>query len=264
MDPEEQKEISRMGGRASHGGRSRSDSDEEEDDQDRGSSSNRRHSGRQGFASMDPDEQREIARMGGRASHGGRGSDYDESDYDEDDNGSSSSGNGRRHSGRQGFASMDRDEQREIARMGGRASHGGGRSRDYESDYDEDDNRNERSSSSSSGGRRHSGRQGFASMDPDEQREIARMGGRASHGGRGSDYEESDYDEDDNGGERSSSSSSSGGRRHSGRQGFASMDPDEQREIARMGGRASHGGGRGRREDTREDERDNRTRSRRH
>jgi len=28
------------------------------------------------------------------------------------------------------------------------------------------------------------------------------------------------------------------------RRGFASMDPEKQREIARKGGRASHGGGR--------------------
>ena len=29
----------------------------------------------------------------------------------------------------------------------------------------------------------------------------------------------------------------------SGKQGFASMDPEQQREIARKGGQASHGGG---------------------
>ena len=31
-------------------------------------------------------------------------------------------------------------------------------------------------------------RRGFASMDPERRREIARKGGRASHGGRGSSY----------------------------------------------------------------------------
>ncbi len=33
----------------------------------------------------------------------------------------------------------------------------------------------------------HSGKskRGFAAMDPEKQREIAAMGGRASHGGRG-------------------------------------------------------------------------------
>ena len=44
---------------------------------------------------------------------------------------------------------------------------------------------------------RNSGRRGFASMDPEERRQIARRGGQASHGGRGyqDDYEE-DYDEE--------------------------------------------------------------------
>ncbi len=41
---------------------------------------------------------------------------------------------------------------------------------------------------------RNSGRRGFASMDPEERRQIARRGGQASHGGRG--YQEEDYDED--------------------------------------------------------------------
>lgn len=51
-----------------------------------------------------------------------------------------------------------------------------------------------------------SSRRGFAAMDPEKQRRIASMGGRASHGGRGRDYE-------DNGDRRStrSSSQSSGG-----------------------------------------------------
>src|SRR5438132_540779 len=89
------------------------------------------------------------------------------------------------------------------------------------------------------------GRQGFASMDPEEQREIASMGGRASHGGRGRDY----YDDDESSSRRSSSGRSSSrdddderGGSGRGRQGFASMDPEERREIASMGGRASHGG----------------------
>lgn len=54
---------------------------------------------------------------------------------------------------------------------------------------------------------------GFAAMDKDKQREIARMGGAASHGGRGS-----------QGSER----------------GFAAMDDEQQREIARKGGQAAH------------------------
>jgi general stress protein YciG len=86
-------------------------------------------------------------------------------------------------------------------------------------------------------------RRGFASMDPERQREIASMGGRASHGGRGRDWEDEDddgrgrsarsrsrYEEDDDGGRN-------GGRS---RRGFASMEPERRREIASMGGRASH------------------------
>ena len=46
------------------------------------------------------------------------------------------------------------------------------------------------------------GKQGFASMDPEKQRQIASKGGKASRG-------------------------------------FESMDPQKQREIARKGGKAS-------------------------
>lgn len=44
----------------------------------------------------------------------------------------------------------------------------------------------------------------------------------------------------------SSSNSGTGGNRggNTEKRGFASMDPERQREIARMGGEASHGGGR--------------------
>src|SRR4051812_4859952 len=113
---------------------------------------------------------------------------------------------GNQGSSRRGFAAMDPDEQREIASMGGRASHGGRganyRSNDDEgweeeqgsssrmrsrNDYDdEDDNRSSRGGGSS--------RRGFAAMDPDRQREIAAEGGRASHGGRGSNYQSDDDD----------------------------------------------------------------------
>ncbi len=224
------------------------------------SSHTKSHTSKRGFAAMDPEEQREIASMGGHASHGGRGRDYESddddspsrrhSDRDDDDSHSSRSGSSRR-----GY-SMDSEE---------RGSHGG-RSRDYDSDddhsyrsrrrYSDDDDTNERS------GSRPNGRQGFASMDPDEQREIASMGGRASHGGRGRDYDDDDTsgrssrrrDDDDYEDRRYSSSRSGTSRR-----GFASMDPEEQREIASMGGRASHGGGRGRSRDDEDD--DNSSRS---
>src|SRR5688572_27377998 len=51
--------------------------------------------------------------------------------------------------------------------------------------FDEDDDREGRG--------RGSSRRGFAAMDPEERREMARRGGFASHGGRGSSrYEEGD------------------------------------------------------------------------
>jgi general stress protein YciG len=198
--------------------------------------------------------------------------------------GQSRSSHSQQHS-RRGFAAMDRDEQREIARRGGQASHGGqgrssqrggtGSSGRYQGD--DNDNQNERSSSSS-------GRRGFAAMDPDEQREIARRGGEASHGGQGRSYESrgsNDYDDDDYNDQQSSrnnnedyddedyedrrqeyqtrgqgqdwqsdsdddgyddrrSSSNDNDNGGGSRRGFASMDPQEQREISRRGGQASH------------------------
>src|SRR4051812_14200189 len=109
-----------------------------------------------------------------------------------------------RNNSNRGFASMDRDERRSISSMGGRASHEGQQNYrdDDREDYDDDDYDNDYENTSDSydddyrdeedyddndrdyqrdGG---SGR-GFASMDRDEVRRIASMGGRASHGGRG-------------------------------------------------------------------------------
>ena len=198
-----------------------------EDDYERGSDRYDEPRSRRGFASMDPEEHRQISREGGRMSHGGeRGRDWDYGDdrerrsFREPDEGAWS---------RRGFASMDPEEQRRIASMGGRASHGGqGR------DWNYDDDRERRSFRVPDEGGRS--RRGFAAMDPEEQRRIASMGGRASHGGRGREGD----DDDDRFRSRGSSMSSGGSRR-----GFAAMDPEEQREIARMGGRASHEYGRG-------------------
>ncbi len=64
-------------------------------------------------------------------------------------------------------------------------------------------------------GRGGTSRRGFASMDPEKQREIARKGGRASHE-KGTAHE---------------------------------FTPEEAREAGRKGGRSSHGGGRSRSED---------------
>jgi general stress protein YciG len=164
---------------------------------------------------------------------------YDwEEDYDDRRRGGARPGFQER--GGRGFAGMDPERHREISSMGGRASHGG-RSRDY----DEDDRWGDRSSSDR--GSRYGdddyerrGGRGFAGMDPERHREISSMGGRASHGGRGR-----DYDEDDRWSYRSSSGRSSryandDYERRGGR-GFAGMDPERHREISSMGGRASHG-----------------------
>lgn len=51
-------------------------------------------------------------------------------------------------------------------------------------------------------------KKGFASMSPEKRREIARKGGKSSHGG------------------------------------FASMSSGKRKEISRKGGQSSHGGGR--------------------
>lgn len=110
--------------------------------------------------------------------------DYDQRDYNYDRRDYQSDYNDNRNGshGRQGFASMPHEEVRRIAAMGGRASHGGGRSysssrTDY--DYNNDYSNGRRSRSNNTG----HGRQGFASMSRDEVRRIAAMGGRASHGG---------------------------------------------------------------------------------
>jgi len=234
-----------------------------------------RRSETRGFASMDPERRRRIASEGGRSPRGGRGRDYvDEYDddyedeYDEDED--------------QGVSGRHRDRDEDEY----------GDDDDYEdSGYgDEDDDRRSRRGRgrSTSGRRASSSRRGFAGMDSQEQRRIARMGGEAvsdeygpefysrigRRGGRAR-WEEDDDDYDyrssrsgsSSGGRRSfyggrsssnrngSSSSgrrstSSGRRSSSGRTGFGAMPREEVRRIARMGGRArwegSSGTGRGR------------------
>jgi general stress protein YciG len=66
-----------------------------------------------GFASMDPEEQREIARKGGKAAHE-KGTAHE---FTSDE---------ARAAGRKGgeTVSQDRDHMSEIGRQGGKASHG--------------------------------------------------------------------------------------------------------------------------------------------
>lgn len=197
-----------------------------------------------GFASMDPEELRRKASLGGRASHGGRGSESHASsnrghrrvwsDYESDyDYGLRGHGDTSRRS----FASMDPERQRDIASKGRNAAH-------------EHDVAHE--------------------WDSEEAREAGHLGGLASHGGhrRSSDYYNNDRDSrgrftrtssdyhEDYGGRRGSHSGgrysdhkerSNRGRSSGGsRRGFAAMSPEQHSRISRMGGEASHGG-RGRR-----------------
>lgn len=90
-------------------------------------------------------------------------------------------------------------------------------------------------------------RRGFAAMDPEKQREIARKGGRAS-GGRPENLRGVDRREagrkggkavvDRYGPQHMAEIGRKGGRSSGG---FARMDPERQREIAAKGGRAGGG-----------------------
>ncbi|MFB2976189.1 KGG domain-containing protein [Microseira sp. BLCC-F43] len=86
--------------------------------------------------------------------------------------------------GKQGFASMDEEKQREIASKGGRTSHKG-EEPDTNGDVEDEDNENE-----------GKGKQGFASMDKEKVREIASKGGKASHRGASDDEDEQQDEED--------------------------------------------------------------------
>jgi general stress protein YciG len=66
---------------------------------------------------------------------------------------------------------------------------------------------------------------GFAGMDPEKQKEIAKKGGEHSHGG-------------------GRKSGKQGEGEKGGGRGFAGMDPEKQKEISKKGGEHSHGGGR--------------------
>lgn len=100
------------------------------------------------FANRPKEEVREIAAKGGHASHRGASHSVDESHHERQAS-SGSSGNTTTHNTNPGnFANRPKEEVREIASKGGKASHSGG----------------------------------FASMDPEKQREIASKGGKASSG----------------------------------------------------------------------------------
>jgi general stress protein YciG len=251
-------------GRFEEHDRSRRGSRDYDPDDDGG----RGRSSRRGFAAMDPERPREIASMGGRASHGGQGRNWNEDDErysrsrdrswrDDQYEGNRSywgrdfdpSGQGRewndddRERGYRGRSpyrgeEFEGDGGRYLERTGyygqeyveGRSTY---RGRSPYSRYEDDDYG------------RDSSRRGFAGMNPEEHRRISAMGGRASHGGQGRGW---DY-RDEERGMRSRGGDGHGRReydedneRGGSRRGFASMDPERHREISRRGGYASHGG----------------------
>ena len=231
---------------------------------------------RRGFSSMDSDDQGQGSWMNGpgyQESHGRDWRDYDrERRYSSSDYGEPSRyGVGARYDdednrGRDRYWPSERGERGEWSSQrsrydddGERSSYGRGwssefdrsseRSRSYGrapdwDDYD-DDRRGWISGPSSwrrdqygSGQREQHGDvrrdegRGFASMDPERRRELASRGGRASARSR--------RDDDRQDSRRSESSRYDDDRRGDSRRGFAAMDPRRQRQIARMGGRASH------------------------
>jgi len=98
------------------------------------------NSGKQGFASMDKEKVREIASKGGNTTHKGENHDHDKSkshnekndhDRDKHDN-KHNNEHDEEHHGKQGFASMPKEQVREIASKGGQASHKGSHNDDDE------------------------------------------------------------------------------------------------------------------------------------
>jgi uncharacterized protein len=88
---------------------------------------------------------------------------------------------------------------------------------------------------------RGSDERGFAAMDDDKQREIARKGGQASADKQRRDQDGQFAGTSGRGGGSRGGGSQGGGSRSGGssERGFAAMDDQKQREIARKGGRAS-------------------------
>jgi general stress protein YciG len=147
-----------------------------------------------GFAAMDEEEQREISRRGGQASHGGSNG--------EEEDGEQESG---QESGRGAAGST------EAAARGGRNSQGGGQS-----------------GGQSGGGQ--SGGQGAKRVISRTIRVLDEIESRIAEL-----REELEQQGGGGGGEKEG-----GGR---GGRGFAAMDPEERREIASKGGRAAHARG---------------------
>ncbi len=135
---------------------------------------NNRNTGR-GFASMDPDRQREIASEGGRASRqNGR---TDEGDHEEPAEGGHLGGLAAHHHSSAAFHhDTAGHHHREAARH-----HATGSPVEAAHHRSAAEMHSERAQGHARSARQNA--RGFAAMDPDEQREIAATGGRSSHGG---------------------------------------------------------------------------------
>lgn len=97
-------------------------------------------------------------------------------------------------------------------------------------------NQTSKSASGSDQTRRHaSGNQGFASMDPNKQREIASQGGKAAHA-KGTAHE---WDS-----QEARAAGSKGGKAAHAKGTAHEWDSQEAREAGRKGGAQSHSGGR--------------------
>jgi general stress protein YciG len=168
-----------------------------------------------GFAAMDPERQHEIASKGGRAAHeSGNAHEWDSEEAAEAGRMS--------HGERSAFhheTAAHHHTQAARYRAGGqhsRADLHAEHARRHGRDADEFGERASRSN------------RGFAAMDPERQREIAAMGGRASHGGRSRDYE----------GDESEESTSSSGRGSS-----RGGSREQHQEAGRRGAEARWGNG---------------------
>src|SRR5690349_17269120 len=92
-----------------------------------------------GFAAMDEEKQREIARQGGEAraeqQGGGRGGQGgSQGGQGGGSQGGGRGGQGGSQSGERGFAAMDDEKQREIASKGGQAAHEKGTAHEFTSE----------------------------------------------------------------------------------------------------------------------------------
>lgn len=145
---------------------------------------------------MDPERQREIASKGGRAAH--ESGNAHEWDSDEAAEAAQLS-----HSERSAFHhETAAHHHTQAARYRSSGQHG-------RAELHAEAARRHGRSADESGERASRQNRGSAAMDPERQRETASMGGRASHGGRGGDYE-SDESEDEG---QSSGRSTRGGTR---------------------------------------------------